>query len=313
VIEKAWLGLDPSSDDFNLFQVVVREKAGRRMWGDSMTQRRISGRFELSAKGLEKVSQQMICVLTECQKQDDSSIAKVCLMAANTFFAEDSNHGKSFLHAKVAGHPLWQQPMFWEQAIDQEIEEELKQGGGKNAVGSEGERIRNVAFCQLGAFAHNMVSFDVDRILASELISKLSCKYDLSNEDMTTLNDLVTKPPVPVVLTDVQRGVPQWLKEMESHVPVGLKALPVVEEAGPPPEITPQAEAESEEKKDSPSEEEPHPETVSEAVPEVVSEAVPDVVSEAVPEVVSDVSETKKSTQDAGEEDRDQIEVLNAQ
>jgi len=212
IVEKAWTGAGFDSEEEASFRAAIREVGGRRIWAECVSSRRLAGRFVLSHSALEQVTEQVLQVLTESQRDNDASTAKVVIMAANSFYSETEG-SKLFVHARVAHHPVWQEPLFWEQAIERAIEEELKKGSG------QAETVRNAAFCQLGTFAHSMLTFAVDRLLTNELISKLACKYDLSDEDITTLSEIIMKS------SEVQRGVPAWLERIA--VPERVRPLPL--------------------------------------------------------------------------------------
>jgi hypothetical protein len=217
IVEKAWTGSGFDAEDEANFRAAIKEVAGRRVWAESVTSRRLAGRFALNKSALEQVTEQVLQILTESQRENDASVAKVVIMAVNSFYCETEGN-KVFVHARVAHHPVWQQPLFWEQAIERAIDEELKRGS------EQAETVRNAAFCQLGTFAHSMLTFAVDRMLTNELISKLACKYDLSDEDLTTLSEIIVKS------NEVQRGVPSWLEQIPVPERVRPLPLPIPEE-----------------------------------------------------------------------------------
>ena len=217
IVEKAWSGAPYDSEDEANFRAAVKEPAGRRIWAESITSRRLAGRFSLSKPALELVTEQVLQILTDGFSQHDAGVVKVVIAAASSFYCEIED-SKVFLLGRIAQHPAWQQPLYWEQAIEIAIEEDMKRGNGNI------ESIRNAAFCQLGSFAHSMLTFSVDKLLTNELISKLACKYDLPDEDLTTLSDIVLKS------NEVQRGVPTWLEQIQSHVPDTMRVKSVAAE-----------------------------------------------------------------------------------
>lgn len=87
-----------------------------------------------------------------------------------------------------------------------------------------------MVFVQLGSFAYVMVSFKANVAYTAELVSKYACKYDLSNEDidvlMATVNkDHQVKSQV-TITSEVQRGVPEWLQELETAANAIVKRVP---------------------------------------------------------------------------------------
>eukprot|EP00358_Blepharisma_japonicum_P002762 CAMPEP_0202952378 /NCGR_PEP_ID=MMETSP1395-20130829/38088_1 /ASSEMBLY_ACC=CAM_ASM_000871 /TAXON_ID=5961 /ORGANISM="Blepharisma japonicum, Strain Stock R1072" /LENGTH=157 /DNA_ID=CAMNT_0049662439 /DNA_START=1176 /DNA_END=1646 /DNA_ORIENTATION=+ len=121
---------------------------------------------------------------------------------------------------------------FWEKIIQCSIDEDIKNYEDYGIVDGEneeetGERLKNIVFCQLGAFGHIMVGFEVDTMYAAELVSKYACRYQLPDGDIDTLmatidkdykrQDNVFEEPAHEVL----RGVPDWLQELE--MPVSMK------------------------------------------------------------------------------------------
>jgi hypothetical protein len=215
IISKVWAGQILNAEDRTNFSILVREKVGRRAWAGCLSERRQQSLCEIKPEGFATAAEQMRTVLSECERAHDSSTARQCLIFAQTFF---SHEPREFLESLVSGHPLWQQVSFWELMIQDNIEEELRKGG----AGSDSERVKNVAFCQLATYANYMQSFHVDQMFAGELVSRLASKHDLSLDDLSTLMGIVDKDMLP---PDVHRGVPRWLLELEGHVPHNLRHL----------------------------------------------------------------------------------------
>jgi len=215
IITKVWAGQVLNAEDRTTFAALVREKVGRRVWVGCLSERRQQGQCEIKPEGFATAAEQMRTVLSECERAQDSSTARQCLILAQTFYHEQP---REFLESLVGAHPLWQQVAFWELMIQDSIEEELRKGG----AGPDPERVKNVAFCQLATYANYMQAFHVDQMFAGELVSRLASKHDLALDDQSTLMGIVDKDMLP---PDVHRGVPRWLLELEGHVPHNLRHL----------------------------------------------------------------------------------------
>jgi hypothetical protein len=48
--------------------------------------------------------------------------------------------------------------------------------------------LKNIVFCQLGTYANIMMGFEVNKEATAEMVSKYGCRYELSFEDIETLN-----------------------------------------------------------------------------------------------------------------------------
>lgn len=205
------LHIDLDSEDFQIFNSLVKDSIGRQAWIQVLKGKSA----KLRTKAYDQLAELMISLLNECERNNDSSILMDSLLYINYF----RNKKGEFLSKLLSFHSIWGKLHLWEEVIEKMIQKEVlarevekifEEENGKKGI------IKNIAFCQLGTVAEYMKNFKVDVIYASEILAKNACRYELSSEDIDTLVATVdvsfkkSRTEVPAV----QKGIPDWLKDI---------------------------------------------------------------------------------------------------
>lgn len=205
------LHIDLDSEDFQIFNSLVKDSIGRQAWISVLKGKPA----KLRTKAYDQLAELMISVLNECERNNDSTILMDSLLYINYF----RNKKGEFLTKLLSFHSIWGQLHLWEEVIEKMIQKEIQvrevdkifeEESGKKGI------IKNIAFCQLGTIAEYMKNFKVDVIYASEILAKNACRYELNSEDIDTLVATVdtsfkkNRVEVPAV----QKGIPDWLKDI---------------------------------------------------------------------------------------------------
>ena len=208
VFQKLHIDLDP--EDFQIFNSLVKDSIGRTAWVKVLQGKPA----KLRTKAFEQLGELMISLLNECERNKDSAVLAEC----SKYFKYFRNRKGDFLTKVIKVHSVWGQLQMWEDLINDLIKNEIEirevdkifeDEAGKKAI------VKNIAFCQLGAVAELMKEFKVEVVYANEIIAKNACRHELSEEDIDTL--IVTIDPtqgVKKVTSEVQEGIPNWLKEI---------------------------------------------------------------------------------------------------
>lgn len=190
IVKKAWDGESLTSEDYVKFNMRLKEPLGRKAWSWCMNLRRSNGIFKISDKGFGTIVELMLAALNECERTEDISIAKSCIILSQTFYKE-SLKGKVFLQSCILEHSLWKKMDFWESIVNSAIFEELKKQGVENYEDLSHEK--NLVFCQLVSFGNIMMSFKISVERAKTLMEKYAQRYAFSDEEtegiMHAVND----------------------------------------------------------------------------------------------------------------------------
>lgn len=223
---KVFKGKDLNSQDFQQFNTLVKDSIGRKAWLNVISTKSSI----LVGHGLEFLAELMISLLNECERVSDSEIVKQVLKYINAFTDDSGETLLKFL--KV--HSIWGKLEIWEKIITLHIQEEIEAREVYKIFDStevQESVIKNIVFCQLGSIATHMSNFQVEKMYASEIISKHACKYNLTAEDMDTLIATVDPsqkcPDTTEIITSVQRGVPDWLKSIATPPPKRSQSKPL--------------------------------------------------------------------------------------
>lgn len=183
IVAKAWIGKELTSEDYVKFNSRLREPIGRKVWSLTMNLRRTQGEFKLTDPGFRQVGELMLASLNECERTGDIKIAKNCIILSQTFYK--LNEGKKvFLQHFILNHTLWAKIEFWEQVVDDAIDEELKKGC--YGLTSQDENIiheKNLVFCQLVSFGNIMMSFRMGSKIEN-LARRYSEKYEFNEDEI---------------------------------------------------------------------------------------------------------------------------------
>jgi hypothetical protein len=76
ILNLAWTGNLPEAEHYSRFNIMIRERAGRRLWHNFLSQKQASDEFQLTPSAFELVGNLMIGVLNECERHSDAVIAR---------------------------------------------------------------------------------------------------------------------------------------------------------------------------------------------------------------------------------------------
>ncbi|CAG9319027.1 unnamed protein product [Blepharisma stoltei] len=234
IISKSWAG-DANKSDLQRFGDIIKYPVCRETFCNSISQRKTPNTTSLSEPGFIQMGELMLLTLNECKNYDDIKSVRSIIYLSQSFHkdTEGPAYQWEYLQTLIKSHSVWSSMEFWERIIQSSIDEDIKNyedygivDGGENEE-ETGERLKNIVFCQLGAFGHIMVGFEVDTMYAAELVSKYACRYQLPSRDIDTLMATIDKDykrqddAFEEPAHEVLRGVPDWLQELE--MPVSMK------------------------------------------------------------------------------------------
>ena len=188
IVTKAWNGQDLSSEDYVKFNTRLREPVGRKVWSWCMNSRRTQGIFKICENGFGKVGELMLGALNECERTSDIQIAKNCIILSQTFYKEDKDR-KVFLQHCIMDHTLWKNNEFWENVIDNAIEDELKKSPAEDGEESRTHE-KQLVFCQLVSFGNIMMSFKLSNS-AEMIIQWYAGKYNLTEIEVKDIMNTI--------------------------------------------------------------------------------------------------------------------------
>ena len=190
IVNKAWEGVEISLGEFQYFASVIKEVPGRKTFLWCVNNKKTQNSFALTEIGFANLVKFFAYVLAECDTYRDFVALKGCVTLMHVFYKDSES--KTTVQEALLANPVWKKLEYWESMIYSAISEEI---GTQQHYAIEEEtkedkerRAKNIIFCQLGSYAFIMTGFGIDLNIISEIISKHACRYDLSTEDMETLN-----------------------------------------------------------------------------------------------------------------------------
>lgn len=187
LVNKLMTGSDFSSEDLNKFSLLAKESNARKSFAGLLHDYK-SSKTLLPGHTFNQLAGLVNIVLTESESHEDVASFQVLSQTVRAFKAE--NRDLSLVDV-VKNHGIWKKLEFWDQAIQVSITQDLQwheQFRENSESGEDKEkRLKNLVFCQLGAFATVIPEFSVDLKFVTELISKYACRYELSASDTDTL------------------------------------------------------------------------------------------------------------------------------
>jgi hypothetical protein len=180
IVSKAWEGNDLNPQEYLQFNAIIKEHLGRKAWSWTMNQKRTQGIFKLENKGFSLVSELMVAVLNECERCQDITIAKNCIILSQTFY-QLAESGKNYLQNAILSHTLWEKSEFWEKVVRSAIADEIK-NQRKDDLNSE--HLKSLVFCQMVSFGNIMMSFKVHEDVISTLFQEISKVYNFNEQEV---------------------------------------------------------------------------------------------------------------------------------
>ena len=142
----------------------------------------------------------------------DVANVKTCMMLSQTFFTGESGRrdDRRYIKGVIADHPIWEQDLFWDQALFQCIAESLHRSGlmstlldaamvEKSRAGyiqrrkgmkwhdlmpqqrfQAASQVQSIVTAQLTALAHSMIEFGIGLGRACRFVRRMSVRYQLA-------------------------------------------------------------------------------------------------------------------------------------
>lgn len=181
LLEKVWGGDYISKDDFMKFSSRLKEPLGRKAWCFCLNQQRSKGLFVICESGFSKLSELMTIAINECEKANDISIAKICIILSQTFYKKIDTY-KIYLQSNILNHNLWKNLKFWKKVLKSSINEELNKEGMESLEGTSQEKC--IVFSQLVSYGNIMMSFNLSFEVIETLIGKYAKIYNFAFEEI---------------------------------------------------------------------------------------------------------------------------------
>ena len=190
IVNKAWEGVEISLGEFQFFASVIKEGPGRKAFLWCVNNKKTQNLLTLTEGGFANLVKFFAYVLAECATCHDFVALKGCVTLMHAFYKD--SEAKTTVQEALLANPIWNKLEYWESmisiAIAEEISTQHQYVTEEETKEDKERRAKNIIFCQLGSYAFIMTGFGIDLNIISEIISKYASRYDLSAEDMETLN-----------------------------------------------------------------------------------------------------------------------------
>eukprot|EP00743_Colponemidia_sp_Colp-15_P007279 GILK01007861.1.p1 GENE.GILK01007861.1~~GILK01007861.1.p1 ORF type:complete len:717 (-),score=142.24 GILK01007861.1:247-2397(-) len=214
--------------------VSFQDPGNRRTFVRCLNTQRSKASFDISGPCFEQLAilmaqlldQIYISLLDQVERTMDVVTGKYAMILSQTFYRVSTvTHQREFLQSKLNRHPLWENLRFWEAALFDTIQEEMEKHKmtrkwrflADDEQKDMEDRQKNITFGQLGSFSYNMLAFGVPKAQVKGLITKICHTNELGSEYQNILLsnlDNVDDEGVPIPVGP-QRGIPQWLTQIE--------------------------------------------------------------------------------------------------
>ncbi len=187
ILNHCWDAKDPSALDHEKFKEYIKDKKGRKIFGECMNQYRKQGIFSMSPHAYSAVAELIYYIISQIEKEEDIDCALSVIILSQTFYCDQKNPeggvDRVYLQQSILKHPYWKNEEVWVRAL--EVPLDTGESASDHADESEEERLfreANEAFVKLGTYAHNMVQFEVDRKVVEKVIFGYAANKQLSKQ-----------------------------------------------------------------------------------------------------------------------------------
>lgn len=218
-----------------LCQTAQKGKSARSALCYALNSKRSNNAHVLTKLQFDGLCEVFAAILTGCGDEEGGiSNAKMCIMLTQTFYmiesdsseqSLDSNSSISrseriYIRNKLLDHPIWAKDEFWDEALNQQIDDAMTQSGvmanfekqkisraRQNRQNSEWGQVRKtkwhdlnsverveaasqvhaIVFAQLGSLAHSMMEFGCGLERASAFVRRSSIRNQLPSNHRTML------------------------------------------------------------------------------------------------------------------------------
>ena len=192
-----WEGKAITQAEKDEFKEILKTAKGRKSFGEAFNQYRKNGMFAMKEKAYTLVAELLLTVMNQIEADNDVNAALNVMILSQTFYIDhaaaaripEGSDEKIFLQWGIQKHPFWHNKKLWERAIEISIEEEMAHQPGPEETKAERQlRMSNVAFGKMGAFAQNMLQFDISKEEVEGLIIASAEEMNLPEPYVTALH-----------------------------------------------------------------------------------------------------------------------------
>eukprot|EP00347_Sterkiella_histriomuscorum_P022699 403337490 len=144
-----------------------------------------------SKESYDNLVEVMNLILDECQKQPDQDVqsAMKIIGFSNNFYYEYEKRGmmeKEYVFKGIQKHKIWRDFEFWDNAIDQCIQNDLREH--KNYIDLDRFNVtRQIVQAKLFSIQYDMLSLELDKEKIKDIIQRVAQNYELLKQDIFEL------------------------------------------------------------------------------------------------------------------------------
>eukprot|EP00826_Nyctotherus_ovalis_P051387 TRINITY_DN6417_c0_g4_i2.p1 TRINITY_DN6417_c0_g4~~TRINITY_DN6417_c0_g4_i2.p1 ORF type:complete len:423 (+),score=134.15 TRINITY_DN6417_c0_g4_i2:515-1783(+) len=198
LLDHCWNDKDIDASRIAKYKETIKEKVARGIFTDCLNHYRKEGIFWMSIKAFSVLTHLLMELLSVAEASNDIDCALSVMILSQTYYYEQKELGKEpariYVQQEIADHSLFKRREFWEQVLQQPLNE------GSSEIGYEGEtveekrfRVENEVFVKAGTYAHNMLQFKLDREMAEDIVFKFARERELSEEYLNSIKVLLQR------------------------------------------------------------------------------------------------------------------------
>lgn len=166
------------------FDEIVKSQSGRKLFCECFNVFRKKGLFSLSHKAYALVSKLLYIFANHVWENSDfTNVAPVIILSETFYTLQVDRNGlasRVYLQDALSKHPCFKSQAFWNALITHPLNGEMQKPAEVEPLEERKFREMHEVFSKLGAHAHNMLQFGMEKQLVEEIIFKHAKDNSLS-------------------------------------------------------------------------------------------------------------------------------------
>ena len=176
-----------SNDELKQIENLLNEHENRVIFLQKLSDYRANGNFIIQEKDYNLIGNLLNIICGTIRRDLDYHSAELTIILSDTYYVEEKNGNKKYLHCAIRKNELFKEKQFWEEFITYSINKEIMKTMDRDDKIKEGKKcsdykISNIVFASLITLINNMISYGVETNDLKEIINSKITFYKLNDE-----------------------------------------------------------------------------------------------------------------------------------
>ena len=192
----------PEEEDIEKLNLLLDMHHNRVVFLQRLSEYRIKGKFELTKKTFDILSQLFNTIVNTIERDKDFHSIKNVIILSQTYYikSDDDKNGKKYLQKNIQDNKIFKSKKFWDELLDYVINKEIfRTLSSENKNGSSikenrkeyEDKMSNIAFSQIIPYTDNMIEFGMDKKTIEEVIFPKMTIYKMSDELINSIKSVI--------------------------------------------------------------------------------------------------------------------------